>query len=74
MLSNPNRVGRSYFSEEGIEYNMGRVPIAGTDFSTRTYSYDDGEPDEQLVNFALVPEDYKYKVKCNRKCVKRLNA
>nr|CAD7414661.1 unnamed protein product [Timema cristinae] len=31
---------KSYFSPEGLEFNIGRVPIAGCDFSTHTYSYD----------------------------------
>ncbi|RXG53394.1 Glucosylceramidase [Armadillidium vulgare] len=54
---------RSYFSEEGIEYNMGRIPIGGTDFSTRPYSYDDDhEDDVQLKHFALTEEDHLYKI------------
>ena len=56
---------RSYFAPEGNRYNLGRVPIGGTDFSTRPYTYDDRgkEPDVNLTHFALQPEDYKYKVK-----------
>jgi glucosylceramidase len=42
---------RSYFADDGIEYSLCRVPIGGTDFSTRGYSYDDGDVDEDLVNF-----------------------
>lgn len=53
---------RSYFSPEGIEYNFGRVPIAGTDFSTYTYTYDDHENDASLSLFNLTKEDYKYKI------------
>lgn len=46
---------------------MGRVPIGGTDFSTRPYTYDDdvanlGGLDANLTNFALQPEDFKFKV------------
>ncbi|KAF2886508.1 hypothetical protein ILUMI_19665, partial [Ignelater luminosus] len=52
----------SYFSKEGLEYNFGRVPIAGTDFSTRDYSYNDGDEDSQLSNFKLANEDYEYKI------------
>lgn len=45
---------------------MGRVPISSTDFSTRIYSYDDVPNDFQLKHFALVDEDFKYKVSpCN---------
>lgn len=36
--------------------------MAGTDFSTRTYSYDDVAGDEALVNFSLTEEDLVYKV------------
>lgn len=53
---------RSYFSKDGIEYNLCRVPIGGTDFSTRAYSYDDGMTDPLLDNFALANEDLLYKV------------
>jgi glucosylceramidase len=53
---------RSYFADDGIEYSLCRVPIGGTDFSTRGYSYDDGDVDEDLVNFALADEDHQYKV------------
>lgn len=56
---------RGYYSEEGLEYNLGRVPIAGTDFSTHPYSYDDlppGDEDPSLQNFALAEEDFLYKV------------
>ncbi len=58
---------RSYFGQEGIDYSMGRVPIGGTDFSTRPYTYDDdvanlGGLDANLTNFALQPEDFKFKV------------
>ena len=45
---------RSYFSEDGIEYSLCRVPIGGTDFSTHGYTYDDGDEDLDLKNFALV--------------------
>nr|CAH7746783.1 unnamed protein product [Callosobruchus chinensis] len=33
------KILRSYFSKDGLEYSLGRVPIGGTDFSTRAYSY-----------------------------------
>nr|XP_022911874.1 glucosylceramidase-like [Onthophagus taurus] len=52
----------SYFGMEGIEYNVGRVPIGGTDFSPYSYSYDDGPEDKNLTNFALKDLDYKYKI------------
>lgn len=46
----------------GIEYTIGRVPIASADFSTRKYSYDDVANDFDLEHFALADEDLKYKV------------
>ncbi|XP_069191273.1 uncharacterized protein [Procambarus clarkii] len=54
---------RSYFDPEGVEYELCRVPIAGTDFSVRPYSYnDDVEDDINLEHFALAEEDRLYKV------------
>ncbi|KAL0269679.1 UNVERIFIED_CONTAM: hypothetical protein PYX00_007328 [Menopon gallinae] len=71
----------SYFSEIGTEYTFLRVPIAGTDFSTRRYTYNDEEFDIALKNFHLVEEDFKYKIplikyaiKLSRKGVKLLGA
>ena len=37
--------------------------MAGTDFSTRPYSYDDIPGDIDLLNFTLTKEDLFYKVK-----------
>ncbi|XKL59759.1 hypothetical protein PGB90_000775 [Kerria lacca] len=53
---------KSYFSKEGIEYNLGRVPIGGTDFSTRGYTYSDDNSDATLKGFKLTIEDFKYKI------------
>ncbi|XP_044264190.1 putative glucosylceramidase 4 [Tribolium madens] len=52
----------TYFSEDGIEYSLCRVPIGGTDFSERGYSYADGRTDEKLAHFRLAPEDFQYKI------------
>ncbi|CAK5080782.1 unnamed protein product [Meloidogyne enterolobii] len=53
-----------YFSEEnGIKYNIGRVPIASCDFSTHEYSYMDTPNNFSLNEFKLAPEDYELKVK-----------
>lgn len=53
----------SYFSKNGLEYNMLRVPIGGTDFSTHTYAYNElPENDTHLTNYTLAPEDTMYKV------------
>lgn len=57
-----NLLLKSYFSEEGIEYNIIRVPMASCDFSIRTYTYADTPDDFQLHNFSLPEEDVKLKV------------
>ncbi|KAM0724831.1 Lysosomal acid glucosylceramidase [Formica fusca] len=51
----------SYFGSTGIGYTYCRIPIAGTDFSTRPYTYDDVPGDITLSNFSLVKED-DYKI------------
>ncbi|KAK5649057.1 hypothetical protein RI129_003949 [Pyrocoelia pectoralis] len=56
------RLLSSYYSENGLQYNMGRVPIGGTDFSPRGYSYDDGEEDVDLLHFNLTSYDFRYKI------------
>lgn len=66
-LSSPVRqhLINDYFSSTGIDYNMGRVPISGTDMSTRAYSYDDlpkGQEDLELSKFSLQPEDLNEKI------------
>ncbi|KAI9560631.1 hypothetical protein GHT06_011581 [Daphnia sinensis] len=52
----------SYFGTLGIEYGIGRVPIAGSDFSTYPYSYDDFPGDTTLSNFSLTEEDLVFKI------------
>ncbi|XP_077296545.1 lysosomal acid glucosylceramidase-like [Arctopsyche grandis] len=57
------RVIDSYFSKNGLEYNMGRVPIGGCDFSTHPYAYNmQPEHDVYLSNFSLTMEDFNYKI------------
>ena len=57
------RIIEDYFSERGIEYTLGRIPIGGSDFSTRAYSYDDKSKDDySFSHFALAKEDNDYKV------------
>uniref|UniRef100_A0A8B9GGL8 Glucosylceramidase n=1 Tax=Amazona collaria TaxID=241587 RepID=A0A8B9GGL8_9PSIT len=46
----------------GIEYNLIRLPIACSDFSTRPYSYDDVADDYELKHFKLAEEDVKMKI------------
>ncbi|XP_074118302.1 lysosomal acid glucosylceramidase [Sminthopsis crassicaudata] len=53
---------KSYFSPEGIEYNIIRVPMASCDFSIRIYTYADDPDDFQLNNFTLPEEDTKLKI------------
>ncbi|CAG2174041.1 unnamed protein product [Oppiella nova] len=52
----------SYFSDNGIEYSMARIPIAGTDYSDKPYSYDDVDDDLELKHFALQKEDLEWKI------------
>ncbi|XP_025068405.1 glucosylceramidase-like isoform X1 [Alligator sinensis] len=53
---------RSYFSEEGIEYNLIRMPMASCDFSVYPYTYDDVPYDYDLVHFRLKHEDTNLKI------------
>lgn len=59
---------RAYFSSDGAEYTLGRVPIGGTDFSSRGYTYADYS-NGSLDGFALQNEDYNYKVNLKYKMV-----
>ena len=52
----------SYFSDMGIEYTIGRIPMASCDFSIRPYSYNDHEGDLAMANFSLAQEDLKLKI------------
>ena len=56
-------LSRSYYADNGLDYNIGRVNMGGCDFSTRPYSYDDIEEDSKLEHFALTVEDTLYKVR-----------
>ncbi|XP_076179500.1 lysosomal acid glucosylceramidase-like [Ptiloglossa arizonensis] len=57
------RLLRSYYDPKtGSKYSIGRIPIAGTDFSTRPYTYDDYYDDTLLKYFSLAIEDYEYKI------------
>ncbi|CAG2120749.1 unnamed protein product, partial [Medioppia subpectinata] len=57
------RLIEDYFGETGIEYTLGRIPIGGTDFSTRGYTYDDNyKNDLQLKHFNLTEEDFNDKI------------
>uniref|UniRef100_A0A8R1DR70 Glucosylceramidase n=1 Tax=Caenorhabditis japonica TaxID=281687 RepID=A0A8R1DR70_CAEJA len=64
-----NQILNAYFGENGLEYNVGRVPIASCDFSTHEYSYDDVTDDFELKNFALADEDFKWKIPFIQKAI-----
>ncbi|CAG2120872.1 unnamed protein product, partial [Medioppia subpectinata] len=58
-----DQVIRDHFSENGLEYNILRVPIGGTDFSTHKYSLDDDHNDDfNLDHFGLTDDDHQYKI------------
>ncbi|CAG2181361.1 unnamed protein product [Oppiella nova] len=58
-----NHLIKDYFSNEGLEYNLIRVPIGGSDFSTHAYSYDDNHKDDfELTHFNLTDDDRNYKI------------
>lgn len=42
-----------YFSEEGLEYTLARVPMGSCDFSLSSYSYDDVKGDTNLQHFSI---------------------
>ncbi|XP_076179657.1 lysosomal acid glucosylceramidase-like [Ptiloglossa arizonensis] len=61
---------RAYYDPKiGSGYTLGRIPIAGTDFSTRPYTYDDYPNDTLLEHFSLAPEDYNYKIPYAKKAL-----
>ncbi|CAG7689974.1 unnamed protein product [Allacma fusca] len=57
-----HQVLSAYYGKKGIEYSVGRVVIAGSDFSNRPYTYDESPWDWNLVNYSFVEEDTKYKI------------
>ncbi|CAG9837854.1 unnamed protein product [Diabrotica balteata] len=67
---------RSYFSDEGLEYNLGRVPMGGTDFSNHYYSYMDSDEedlnciDPKLRQMQLALEDFEYKIPLIQEAIK----
>ena len=63
-----NRIIKDYYSSEGLAYTVARVPIAGSDFSVRPYTYDDSNEDDlDLKKFQLAKEDLENKVSFTRK-------
>ncbi|XP_078050529.1 putative glucosylceramidase 3 isoform X2 [Augochlora pura] len=53
---------KAYFGKGGNRYSIGRLPIGGSDFSVRPYTYDDSNNDVTLEKFSLAEEDYDYKI------------
>ncbi|KAJ8711399.1 hypothetical protein PYW07_008641 [Mythimna separata] len=65
----------SYCSDSGLQYNMLRVPIGGTDYSTHGYAYNElPEDDAALSNFTLSYEDYEYKIPMVKACMEAASA
>ncbi|KAG2990854.1 hypothetical protein PC128_g23899, partial [Phytophthora cactorum] len=43
----------AYFGDDGLQYTIGRIPVASTDFSLTIYSYNDVEGDLAMENFSI---------------------
>ncbi|RWS19023.1 glucosylceramidase-like protein, partial [Leptotrombidium deliense] len=56
------RLIKDYFAEDGIQYSIGRIPIGGSDFSTRKYAYNEVDGDFNLTHFELAEEDITLKI------------
>ena len=48
-----SQVLNMYFSEDGLRYTMGRLPIGSCDFSLKTYNYDNTSGDVNLTKFSI---------------------
>ena len=44
---------QQYFGEDGLQYNIGRIPMAAADFSTSLYTYAPVWNDFELNNFSI---------------------
>lgn len=64
---------RGYYSSDGLDYTVGRVPIASCDFSTHVYSYDDVPGDVNLTHFNLTKEDFEFKIPLIQRAKKMQN-
>ncbi|GMF66258.1 unnamed protein product [Phytophthora lilii] len=45
-----------YFGKTGLQYNLNRVPIGSTDFSTSTYTYNEMADDFEMTNFTIASD------------------
>ncbi|XP_076230749.1 lysosomal acid glucosylceramidase-like [Calliopsis andreniformis] len=62
-LKTQDQLLRSYYDPiSGSRYSLTRIPIGASDFSPKSYTYDDVENDVKLKHFSLAEEDYKYKI------------
>lgn len=57
------RLLNDYFDKDGLMFNMVRITIGGSDFSSRFYTNDDSLTDDfKMKNFKLKEEDLLYKI------------
>uniref|UniRef100_F1L2Y4 Glucosylceramidase n=1 Tax=Ascaris suum TaxID=6253 RepID=F1L2Y4_ASCSU len=64
---------QSYFGKHGLQYSVGRIPMASCDFSTHEYSYDDVPDDFALQHFNLTIEDNELKIPHIRRALRLAN-
>mmetsp|Transcript_24114 Transcript_24114/g.35249 ORF Transcript_24114/g.35249 Transcript_24114/m.35249 type:complete len:326 (+) Transcript_24114:228-1205(+) len=43
----------AYFGDSGLQYTVGRIPMASCDFSSGVYSYNDVDGDLEMSNFSI---------------------
>src|ERR1051326_5191924 len=48
-----DKLFRDLFHSEGMGFNVCRTCIGSSDYATRVYSYDEGEPDPVLTRFSI---------------------
>ena len=48
-----------YFSDNGLRYNMARLPIGSCDFSLENYNYANTSGDKNLTNFSIEHDKYR---------------
>ncbi|KAI6199515.1 Glucosylceramidase [Aphelenchoides besseyi] len=53
-----NQLIRQYYGNDGLDYNLGRIPLASADFSTHIYSYLELENDWELKSFNFTEIDH----------------
>lgn len=61
----------SYFSSKGVEYSIGRIPMASCDFSTHIYTYADVPGDFNMSHFNLATEDTNFKIPIIKSAMRR---